>query len=372
MMKSPVSARRYTTWSAVLTAAFLFLASTASAQVFVKGKVVNGTTGQPASGVMLTLITFVGGMSPVEEVVSATDGTFAFEKALSASSGQPMLGMVRAEYEGVPYSTYVRSETAGDMQVDVYSVDEQPPTPDNHIVILEPGESEIVVNETFMFLNNTTPPRAFRNVKRGTLRFYVQAAAKGVVQVRTEGPQRMSLKSVAEPAGEEDIYKIDFAIKPGENRIDITYMLPHSDGDGFSGRVLYDGLPTRIAAPRGVTLEGGDITSLGPEPHTQAELFDTPTAREYEIGAIRGAGQLRPPEQEASESAGGGEGGGGGGVRVAPAPITEELYWLLGLTGGIFAVGFVYLYTSRSELSQAPVSAKATSPGKSRRARRKS
>jgi len=352
--------------------ALLLFAAAAPAQVLVKGKVVNGTDGKPASGVMLTLLTFVGGMAPVEEAVSAADGTFAFKKTLSTSSGQPMLGMVRAEYEGVPYSTLIRAAAAENLQVDVYTVDENAPAPDNHIVILEPGESQLVVNETFMFINNTPPPRAFRNAERGTLRFYIPPAAKDGIQVQTMGPQGMPLKSVAEPAGDENVYKIDFAIKPGENRVDVTYMLPHSDGAGFTGRVLYDDLPTRIAAPRGVTLEGDDLTSLGTEPNTQATLFNGPATRDYKIAAIRGSGQLRPPDQGASGEGADGAGGGAGGVRVAPAPIAKEVYWLLALTAGILAAGFVYLFSARPAVPATAAGGKAAASKQPGRGRRKS
>ena len=151
---------------------FLFLSAAAvgSAQVAVKGSVVNRTTGQPAPGVALTLLTFVGGMSPVEELYSSADGSFAFEKELSTSSGQPMLGMIRAEYEGVPYTTMIRTGMAGDVTVEVFSVvEDNLPAPSNHIIIFEPGASELVVNETFMFTNETDPPRAYRNAQDGTL-----------------------------------------------------------------------------------------------------------------------------------------------------------------------------------------------------------
>lgn len=362
-MKVLLSARGFTAGWAVLVTAFVFSVGPAWGQINVKGAVVNGTTGKPAPGVMLTLITFAGGMSPVEEVVSGADGTFAFEKTLSASGRQPMLGMVRAEYEGVPYSKIIQADSVGNLQVDVYSVDEGAPRPTMHIVIFEPADSDLVVNETFMLMNTETPPRTFRNAEKGTVQFYVPPAAGGTVSVQTTGPQGMPLKSVADPTNDQDVYKIDFAVKPGENRVDISYTIPHSDGDGFAGKVLYDDLPTRIAAPKGVSLEGGDITSLGSEPNTQAELFDGPSTREYEIAAIRGVGRLRPPAEEPS-----GDGGGGGGVRVAPAPITEELYWLLALTGGILVAGFVYLYTSRSAADvAAPVATASRKPARGRR-----
>ena len=143
------------------------------------------------------------------------------------------------------------------------------------------------------------------------------------------------------------MYKVDFPLKPGENRLDVVYRIPHAEGDGFAGTLLYDGLKTMVAAPQGVTLEGDQLKPLGTEAeHTQASLFEIPPSREYEIAAIRGIGQLRRPDSGAS---GGGSGSSGGAqpITVAPAPIAEELTWLLILTGGILAVGFVFLLTSK-------------------------
>ena len=356
-----------------LLCSLLFLsAAVGSAQVSVKGSVINRTTGQPTSGVALTLITFVGGMSPVEEVYSSADGSFAFEKELSTSSGQPMLGMVRAEHEGVPYTTMIRAGMTGDVTVEVFSVDETTqPTPNNHIIIFEPGASELVINETFMFINETTPPRAFRNAEKGTLRFHLPPEAGGQVSVQASGPAGMPLRSTAEPAGPENIYKVDFPLKPGENRLDVVYRIPHAEGDGFAGKLLYDGLKTMVAAPQGVTLEGDELKTLGTEAeHTQASLFEIPAAREYQIAAIRGIGQLRRPD---AGSTGGDEGGRGPGApTVEPAPIAAELTWLLVLTGGILAVGFIYLYTSKTGDESALPETSTASHRKPVRNRRKS
>ena len=353
----------------LLCALLLASAAVGSAQVAVKGRVVNRTTGQPAPGVALTLITFVGGMSPVEEVYSSADGSFAFEKELSTSSGQPMLGMVRAEYEGVPYTVRLQAGSSGDVTVEVVDVDDSLPAPSNHIVIFEPGASELVVNETFMFFNETDPPRAYRNANDGTIRFHLPPEAGGEVSVQASGPTRMPLRSTAEPAGPENIYKIDFPIRPGENRVDIVYSIPHAEGDGFTGKLLYDGLKTMVAAPQGVTLEGDQLQSLGTEAeHTQASLYEIAPSREYQIAAIRGIGQLRRP------SAGGGGGGedgrGPGRPTIEPAPIAAELTWLLVLTGGILAVGFIYLYSSKTgDESSVPESTTASrnKPARSRR-----
>ena len=351
----------------------LALVSTAAvgfAQVTVKGKVVNRTTGQPAAGVALTLITFVGEMSPVEEVYSSADGAFTFEKELSRSTEQPMLGMVRAEYEGVPYSSLIRAGSAGDLTVEVYSVEEEDlPAPDRHVVILGPEETELVVNELFFFRNESDPPRAFRSADRGTLRFYLLPEAGGEVSVQATGPAGMPLRSTAEPAGTENTYKIDFPLKPGENRIDLAYTVPHADGDGFAGKLLYDGLKTAVVAPKGVTLEGEELNPIRMpvEEHGELSLFEVGEVREYRVEAIRGIGQLPPPGPGAS-----GGGGGSPPVQVAPAPIAEELIWLLALTAGILAVGFVYLYTSKPVSALSPPAKDSAPRRKSTRDRRKS
>ncbi len=342
--------------AALSCAVVLLLAagSTASAQVPVAGTVYNETTGQPTGGVALTLVRFVGGMSPMEEALSGADGSFAFDKPLPSSGGQPMLGMVWAEHDGVRYSTVVqRTASTTSLRVKVYSTDEQNlPNPDAHVVILEPGGSEMVVNESFIFNNIGTPPRAFRNPERGTVRFLLPSEAKGIVQVMTSGPAGVPVKGTAEPTGEGNTYKVDSPIKPGENRVDITYLMPHASGDVFRGELLYDGVATRIAAPDSVVVEGEALSSLGQEPRTKAMLYETPPVREYAV-TVTGQGRLAP-ERAAGGGRGDGGGGGGGTLRVAAAPIETELMWILALTGCIFAVGFYYLFTSRA---QAQVSA---------------
>ena len=332
-------------WTLACTAVLLLtLGSAAMAQVSVAGTVYNETTGQPTAGVALTLVRFVGGMSPMEEALSGPDGSFAFEKPLPSSGAQPMLGMVWAEYDGVRYSTVVpREASTTSLRVKVYSVDERNlPNPDIHVVFFEPGASEMVVNESFMFSNTSQPLRTFRNSERGTVRFLLPPEAKGVVQVMTSGPANVPVKGTAEATGEENTYKVDYAIKPGDNRVDVTYLVPHSDGDSFRGRLLYDGLATKIAAPVGVVVEGEDLSSMGQEPRTQASLYETPPRREYVV-TVSGQGRLSP-----AAPAGGGGGGGGGTVRVSAAPIEEELIWILALTGCIFVVGFYYLLTSQA------------------------
>ena len=343
----------------MLAACFPLWADAAGAAV--KGTVRNATSGRPAAGVTLTLSTFQGGMRPIDEAFSGPDGRFAFAKELPATPAeQPFLGSIRAEFEAVGYTELIRRDTnIEDIDIVVYSARGQNlPKPDGRIVILEPGESEIVVNESYQFLNASNPPVTYSS-EEGTLRFFLPPEAKGIVQVSGTGPSRMPLSSTGLPAEEENIYKVDFPLKPGENRVDVTYLLPRAKGAPLALHSLYRGVPTRVAVPQGAALAGEGLNSLGREPDTRATIYDVPDAAKVLL-SVTGAGRLR----KAAEAASGGAGGGGE-ISIQPAPVAGELLWIIGLTAAIFGIGFVYLLTSGGAPPRSPKAAAA--PRKKRR-----
>ncbi len=341
------------------------------AQTSFEGIVINETTGQPQPRVILTLVSFAGGMTPIEEVRSGPDGRFTFQKSLpGVSAQQPMRGMLRAEFEGISYSEMIRggSPTSG-LRVAVYSVSsENVPAPHSHVVILEPTGSEMVVSETFLYSNDRRPPRSFRDPEKGTLRFYLPPEAKGVVQVSYAGPARMPLNSSATPAGDPNIFKADVPLRPGDNQIDLTYLVPHQDGGVFESRVVYPGVKSRIALPAGVKAESEALRSMGQEPRTQASLFETLTDEPYKL-TISGQGRLGPAGGASPSSAEAGAGGGGS-LRIAPAPVRKELVWVLALTCGILGLGFYRLLTSKAPQAgaagPAAESANGSDPGGTR------
>ncbi|MEX2300063.1 MAG: hypothetical protein WD733_03945 [Bryobacterales bacterium] len=328
----------------VLPIALLVLLLPAIAPAAIEGKVINRTTGQPAAGVLITLLKFEGGMDPIEEVSSGEGGAFTFQKPLLGANGSPVPGMLRAEYQGVSYSEMLPpGRPAEGLEVSVYSVDDQQVlAPSTHIMIFEPGGEEMVVKDVFALVNDSSPPRAYRDAENGTLRFYLPPEAKGIVQVSASGPQRMPLRSVATRTSEANVYMVDFPIKPGENTIELTYLVPYSDGVEFQGRVLYEGLKTRMAAPEGVTLAGEGLVFMDQEPRTKASIYDLAPVASFSV-KISGQGQLSRSGGDQPEAAA----PGGSEIRIAPAPVAKELYWVLGLTSAVLLVGFYYLYTAK-------------------------
>jgi len=308
------------------------------------GVVMNQTTGQPESQVLITLISFADGMDPIEEVFSDSEGRFEFQREVRGA------GMLRAEHQAVGYSQVLRPGQMTNVELGIYESQATPAVvPTGRVIVLEPGESEMIVNESYLYENKTSPPTTFRDEDRGTLRFYLPEAAKGIVQVEASGPARMPLKASAEKVDAQGLHQVDFAIKPGENRISLSYLLPVSEeGTEFSGRSPYPGITTRIAAPTSVELEAEGLQQLGTEPSTQAAIYEAANGDDFNL-VVRGAGRLARSEQPSA--AGGGEFGAGAPTEISiePAPIAEDRWWVMALAGAVLLVGFLYLLGAREK-----------------------
>ncbi len=320
----------------------LFLLPPVVAWGAIHGRVYNGTTGSFVPRVPVTLIEIGGaqGMAPVDEVYTGADGSFAFDRELGGANGRAVHGMLRAEFEGVSYSQIIApGGQTDDVRVTVYSIAEgEELKPRVHGLLLEPEDGEMLINQFFSFVNETQPPRTFRDADRGSLRFYLPAEARSSLQVTTMGPAGMPLRGAASDTDEPDIYFVDFPLKPGENSIQLIYRVPHTDGGPYRGRVLYDGLATTVVVPPGVSVEGEGLIPRPPEPKTQAPAFGIPATREFEI-SISGQGRLRRSGPTGAPDS--------PGIEVAPAPIAQELTWVLTITGAILAIGFFRLFGSK-------------------------
>lgn len=316
---------------------FLAIATPLAAQV--TGSVVNGTTGRPAAGATLTLSSFRGGMTPIEETVSGADGRFAFTKQLpSVSRDQPYAGAIRAEFEGIGYTEVLMSEALGqEVEVTVYTASAANlPSPSIRALILEPAAGELVVRDSYQFLTDSQPPVTYSS-EDGTLRFHALGEPNQEIDVSCMGPAGMRLRNTALPAGEPGLYKVDFPLKPGRNQIDLTYAVPYEDGMQYSVRSAYPGQLTRVASPEGVQITGPGLTSLGIEPRSKLPLYEY-SASEIAL-TISGEGRLPAPAPSAPS--------GQSEISIQPAPIASELAWIMVLAGLIFCIGFFHLLGSK-------------------------
>ena len=317
------------------------LASSSLAHAAVNGVVVNATTGKPASGAAVVLISFAEGMDPIEEVFSGADGSFEFTKELVSSGPQPLAGLIRAEFDGIAYSTTVMKGATEGIEALVYQSSAKRIDPTGRILLLHPGANEMLINESYLFENNTDPQVTYSDPDNGSLRFYLPPEAKGIVKVEGQGPARMPLNSSAVESNEKDIYMVDFPVKPGNNQVSLTYLIPYAGEGELLLKTPYKNLQTRVAIPDGVVVTSDDAENLGQEPRTGANIYEVPGGPGARI-AITGTGAMRGSEGvQASDP------GEANQIKIAPAPITEELPWLLILACAILVIGFYNLYSSK-------------------------
>jgi hypothetical protein len=133
-----------------------------------------------------------------------------------------------------------------------------------------------------------------------------------------------------------ETYFVDFAVKPGDTRFDVSYTVPYTEGADYAGRVLTKDENTYLIAPQGVTMKGDGLNDLGAEPRTQAHIYGL-TGANYKIqltGSVAPADDAQP--QAESDA--------GPKIEQILPRVNRQTKLIIGLALGILALGFVLLY----------------------------
>jgi hypothetical protein len=247
----------------LMVAAALSMASLVTAQAgTVRGTVKNGTTGQPAAGVELTLVQPMGGMQELAQAKSGPQGEFNFDNPNIGA--QPML--VQATYRGVRFNAAVPpGNSNATVQLDIYEPSKDPKTINvpSHVVIFQPNGTTLTVGEEYQVENNSQPPHAYFRTE-GSFDFALPE--KGALQqVAATGPSGMPLTQL--PIDKKNNrYSIAFAFRPGENSVRYSYEMPYTDG-GATVKIptIYPGGRLLIVAPPGVQVNGDGLAPGGQE-----------------------------------------------------------------------------------------------------------
>ena len=305
----------------------------------VDGTVSNATTGKPQGGATVTVYQFTNaGPEPIDSVKSSPDGSWKIDKPFNGR------GFIQTVHDGVAYNETLRpgAPTSG-ISLTVFNV-----TPKmgadikvtNHMLLLEPQGDKLSVRESYFFLNEGKT--TWNDSANGTLRFIVGKEPLGNVEVNATAPQGLPVQRVAEKGKAAGEMKVDFPIKPGETRIDLSYTLPYSSPSRFQTKFLLPAAQAMVAVPNGVELKGQGLKDEGKEPTTQASIFRIDT-QNLDL-ELTGSGELQG-------AAAGGDAGGSGGPEIEQilARPYDKLYWVLGLSLGILALGFILLYRSEAK-----------------------
>jgi hypothetical protein len=301
----------------------------------VTGTIINRTTGAPQAGAAVGLDKLgQSGPEPVAETKADAQGRFTI--AQDTSGQAPFL--LRADYDGVRYYHVLPPGTpASGITLDVYNASKKAGEAKvgKHMILFQPGDGKLTVNETYILENGGKT--AWNDPDQGTVPFFLPAGAEGKADVQATEPGGMPIAAGVK-TGKNGMYGVDFAVKPGETRIDVSYSLPYTAGAPYSGKVASRDENTYLIAPNGVTLAGKGLKDLGTEPRTQAHIFGL-AANAYDV-TLTGAVAAAPADNggaDASESS-------GPQIEQIMPRLYTQVVPILGIALGILALGFALLY----------------------------
>jgi hypothetical protein len=310
----------------------------------VHGIVKNGTTGRPGAGIEVILIQLQGGMQPVANSKTDSQGQFTFEHP--SLGAQPML--IRAVFHGVNFHQPV-SPGKNEVEVEIFDPTQDPKTitVPTHIVILQPNGLNLIVGEEYSVQNNSNPKQAYFRAD-GNFNFAVPDKAN-LQQAAAWGPSGMPVVQ-ATIDKTKNRYAIAFAFRPGESGVRYSYELPYAGSTAtVKFPTVYPGAKLLVLAAPSVQVSGDGLEPGGQE--QGMNIYGRESLAANTEFAVNVSGTAPPQNARGDSEAGSAPQAQQGGGPVA-GPVTVEqipgrldvLKWpLIGGFLGLFALGAILL-----------------------------
>ena len=338
---APIRGAILRSWFSLFLLCFLL-----SAPVFaaVTGTVTNQTTGKPQAGATVALykLATATGLELIDQAKSDPQGNFTINQTPQGPH------LVRTAFDGVTYNHMLPpGQPITGIALEVYNSSRQPggAKVDKHMILFEPSAGLVAVSETYLFKNDGKT--SWNDPDTGTLKFFLPAGASKP-KVDATAPGGMPLGAPVNKTGKPDVLAVDFAIKPGETRIDVAYTVPYNEGADLAGKIVTKDENTYLIVPNGVTLKGDGLNDLGAEPRTQAHIFGLSGAA-YKV-QLTGAAAAAPAEAAAGDAA---EDSGPRIEQIMPR-VNSRKVPILVVALGILALGFALLYRARPAAQPTP------------------
>ena len=311
----------------------------------VTGTVTNQTTGKPQAGATVALykLATATGLELIDQTKSDAQGNFTINRTPQGPH------LVRTAFDGVTYNHMLPpGQPITGIALEVYNSSRQPggAKVDKHMILFEPSAGLVAVSETYLFKNDGKT--SWNDPDTGTLKFFLPAGASKP-KVDATAPGGMPLGAPVNKTGKPDVLAVDFAIKPGETRIDVAYTVPYNEGADLAGKIVTKDENTYLIVPNGVTLKGDGLNDLGAEPRTQAHIFGLSGAA-YKV-QLTGAVAAAPAEAAAGDAAA--EDSGPRIEQIMPR-VNSRKVPILVVALGILALGFALLYRARPAAQPTP------------------
>lgn len=344
---------------AILAAITLVLSAFASAQTLT-GTVKNSTTGKPAAGDDVVLITLGQGMEEAGRTKADSKGNFSFK----LNDQGPHL--IRAIHQGVTYHRMAPPGTTS-VEVEVYDVSKQVDGVEvvADVMRLQAGQGQLNIQRIFAVQNTSKPPRTQMNERN--LEFVVPEGAKIVSgSALTQGGNPLNSNPIPED-DKKTRYSFLFPLRPGNTQFEVEYQLPYDGKANVDPKSLYSLQHFVAIVPKGMQFSAASDTNFKQmndpqQPDANVQVASTAQAGQHLSFQISGEGTLGERQENAGAPSDQGGGGGsaqqgdrpGGGLGPpidAPDPLQKYRWWILaGFAAVLIAAGI--FVASRQQAAQ--------------------
>jgi len=371
----------------------LLLASLAAAQTLT-GTVKNATSGKPAAGDDVVLLSLTQGMEESARTKTDAKGNFSL-KLDDAQSPH----LVRAIHQGVTYHRMAPPDTTS-VEVEVFDaskkIDGISVVAD--IMRIQAAQGQIEIVREFGVQNSSKPPRT--QMDERNLEFYIPDGAQIIADSATATTENGNpLKTAPVPEGEKNRYSFIFPLRPGLTRFEVAYQMPYTGSANLDPKSQYPLEHFVVMTPKAMqftaaaTSAGYKLINYPNEPDASVQVASNFKPGQNLAFKVSGQGTLSDPQEAGGSTQGetasappsGNRPGGGLGPPIdAPDPLQKYRWPILGGLGALLVFGAVFVAARQQsagraklttiedsesdyDLPEAPVSRRSQSPIAARR-----
>jgi hypothetical protein len=344
-----------------ISATILLLTSLAAAQTLT-GTVKNSTTGKPAAGDDVVLLSLTQGMEESARTQTDAKGNFTL-KLDDAQSPH----LVRAIHQGV---TYHRMAPPGTTSVEIEVFDAGKKIDGINVVAdimrIQAAQGQIEIVREFGVQNSSKPPRT--QMDERNLEFYIPDGAQIIPDSATATTENGNpLKTAPVPEGEKNRYSFIFPLRPGLTRFEVAYQMPYTGSANLDPKSQYPLDHFVVMTPKAMqftaaaTSAGYKLINYPNEPEASVQVASNFKPGQNLAFKVSGEGTLTEPQEAGAEQGGtasappsGNRPGGGLGPPIdAPDPLQKYRWPILGGFAGLLALGAVFVAARQQSASRA-------------------
>jgi hypothetical protein len=334
----------------------------------ITGKVTNGTTGKPAVGEEVVLLSLAQGMDETSRTKTGADGSFTLDVPDEAAQH-----LVRVSHQGVNYFRPA-PRAASSVEITIYDSAKtiNKLVADGRVFRFQTSGKELEVSETYVLQNQSQPPRTWMNDQ--TFEVTLPEGAK-LEDGIAAGPGGMPVTSTPVPTGKPNHYAFAYPVRPGRTQLQVIYKLPYTGSHDFS---LTPGMRLAelgIMLPKSMNFKSGDSAFLPANEEEGMTVFVAKNLAPSQTLSFTVSGEGAAPR----EGQGGGEsvqappapGGGLGAPSGAPETLGNARWYILGGVIAILAAFAIWMVRGKpgAELARASSAAARPASGKHEAAR---